>query len=241
MKLTPLDLRHQEFSGAVSGYSRREVRAFLESASEDLEAHLRERQAMQERVTELERRLEEYRASEDELRRTVIAAERIGNELKQNAQREAELLVQGAQERAGGLERETEARREAVEAGHRARMADLEGRARERVHSLDAHYQARHAELERTFSARLAELEGQFSARHGEWTAALARLQAEHLQFLTQHRALVQAYHELAQRHPVPENVEPLGTAPSLKELLPPAEDAPVETTPPRVEEQQFV
>lgn len=240
-RLTPLDLRHQEFSGALSGYSRRQVRAFLERASEDLEALLRERQHMQQHCAELERRIEEYRATEDELRRTVIAAERIGNELKQNAQREAELTLQSAQERASGLDSETQARREALEADHRARMADLEGRQRERLHRLDSHFQARHNELERVFTSRLAELETAFAHRHGEWAAALARLQSEHAQFLTQHRALVAGYFELAQRHPLPEGDLDFAPPALQADAALPSSEPPDPDAPPRVEEQQFM
>ncbi|MER3404900.1 MAG: cell division protein DivIVA, partial [Chloroflexota bacterium] len=68
-----------------------------------------------ERLQEMERRLEEYRAGEDELRRTVIAAERIGQELKQGAQREADLLLASASEQAGHLQKD-----------HAARQAELE-------------------------------------------------------------------------------------------------------------------
>ncbi len=253
VKLTPLDLRHQEFSGALSGYQRRQVREFLERASEELEDSLRERRSLEERLSELEKRLDEYRASEDELRRTVVAAERIGNELKQNAQREADLLLREATDRADGLSSETEARRQALEAGHQARAAELEARHRERMLALEAQFQQRHHELDRGLALRMADAEARFNARHNEWLSALSRVRAEYAQFLSQHRALVQGYMELAQRHPLPEEALPdeaplgrglnemgsllLGDAP-----LPPIQaEASADAEPPRVEEQQFV
>ncbi|MBB6096639.1 cell division initiation protein [Deinobacterium chartae] len=97
MKLTPLDIRHQEFSGAISGYSRKEVREFLEEVSDFLEEVLRQNQGLEERIQDLERRIEEYRQGEEELRRTVISAERISHEIKANAQKEAELIVREAE------------------------------------------------------------------------------------------------------------------------------------------------
>jgi len=37
MPLFPLDIRHQEFSGQMFGYSKKEVRAFLEQVASEVE------------------------------------------------------------------------------------------------------------------------------------------------------------------------------------------------------------
>ena len=38
MPLFPLDIRHQEFSTAMFGYSKKEVRAFLDQIASEVEA-----------------------------------------------------------------------------------------------------------------------------------------------------------------------------------------------------------
>ncbi len=69
MKYTPLDVRHQEFPGAMGGYKRLDVRTFLNELADDFEELLQSRQELNERLALMEGRLAEYRQSEDDLRR----------------------------------------------------------------------------------------------------------------------------------------------------------------------------
>ncbi len=125
MKLSPLDIQHTEFPTGMNGYAKRQVRAFLERVAEGYEELLRENQRLSEELQKQGRRLEELQNAEQELKRTVIAAERIGNEMKQNAKREAELLL-----------REAEGRKETLlrEAGHKIKeiQADIARLEKER-------------------------------------------------------------------------------------------------------------
>ena len=114
MKITPLDLRHQEFAGALSGYSRREVRKFLLEVGEQLEQTLRHNQALKEQQGALERQIETLKQGEEELRRIVVSAERIAHELRQNAEKEAELIVREAEGKRSSLLTEGETGRETL-------------------------------------------------------------------------------------------------------------------------------
>ena len=97
MRYTPLDIRHQEFATALSGYSRRDVREFLAHIADQAEDADRELRGMQERLNTLEAQVNELRQGEETLRRAVVSAERIGNEMRQNAEREAELMIREAE------------------------------------------------------------------------------------------------------------------------------------------------
>lgn len=97
MKLTPLDIEHQEFDGALNGYNKRQVREFLARVAEVFENSLRESQTLRKTLSQRDARIEELQLAEVELKRAVISAERIGNELKANAKREAELTLQEAE------------------------------------------------------------------------------------------------------------------------------------------------
>lgn len=114
MKITPLDLRHQEFAGALSGYSRREVRKFLLEVGEQLEQTLRDNQALKEQQDALERQIGTLKQGEEELRRIVVSAERIAYELRQNAEKEAELIVREAEGKRSSLLTEGETGRETL-------------------------------------------------------------------------------------------------------------------------------
>jgi cell division initiation protein len=93
MKLSPLDIRHMEFERAAVGYRQRQVREFLERVAREHESLLAELQELRRAVGDRDGVIESLRASEADLKRTVIAAERIGNEVKEGARREADMLM----------------------------------------------------------------------------------------------------------------------------------------------------
>lgn len=103
MKLSPLDIQHMEFHSAVSGYRRKQVREFLERVADEREELLREMQALRDELAKKDARLAELQTNEAELKHAVIAAERIGNELKENARLEAALIVREAEQRRTAL------------------------------------------------------------------------------------------------------------------------------------------
>jgi cell division initiation protein len=114
MKLSPLDIQHSEFAGGLNGYNRRQVRDFLEKVSAQLEDSIRENQALREEIAKREKRIEELQVAENELKRTVLAAERIGNEMKQNAKREAEIMIKQAELMKDNMIRDAEMRMKEV-------------------------------------------------------------------------------------------------------------------------------
>ncbi|GGN33595.1 DivIVA domain-containing protein [Deinococcus daejeonensis] len=214
MKFTPLDVRHQEFPNRMGGYERSSVRAFLNDLADDLETQLQQHQLTLERVTLLEKELEAQRQNEDEIRRAVIAAERISHELRENAAREAELMVAQATTERDGLLRESESRRAELESGHQARLSALEAAFRGRFADLERDHHTLTLERERAQAERLAELERTFSERHADLNARLTAARQEYAQFLSGYRALVASFAELSARHAPPEDA--VLTAPRL-------------------------
>ncbi|GGB49593.1 MULTISPECIES: DivIVA domain-containing protein [Deinococcus] len=224
MKFTPLDVRHQEFPNRMGGYERSSVRAFLNDLADDLETQLQQHQLTLERVAMLEKELEAQRQNEDEIRRAVIAAERISHELRENAAREAELMVAQATTERDGLLRESESRRAELESGHQARLSALEAAFRGRFADLERDHHTLTLERERAQAERLAELERSFSERHADLNARLTAARQEYAQFLSGYRALVASFAELSARHAVPEEVG----LPSARLTVTPAHEQPV-------------
>ena len=145
MKLSPLDIQHQEFDSAMSGYKKKQVREFLERVADTFEDLLRDNQSLRDALSEQRERNEELQVGELELRRAVVSAERIGNEMKERAQREAELIVQGAKTEREGLLQDAEAQlREArselkrTEREHKLFREQFRGMLRAYERSLDA-------------------------------------------------------------------------------------------------------
>ncbi len=110
MKLSALDIQNAEFSGSFNGYQRKQIRDFLDKVSTQFEETVRETQALREELGKRDKRIEELQVAEGELKRAVIAAERIGNEMKQNAKREAEIVIKQAELMKDNIIRDAEMR-----------------------------------------------------------------------------------------------------------------------------------
>ena len=112
MRITPLDVRKQDFRKAVRGFDCDEVRAFLGTLADEYEAVLVDNKVLRERLTEQEEKLSEYQTMEKTLRDTLMTAERVMQETKDNATREGELVIQEAQLKAKGILEECRTRTE---------------------------------------------------------------------------------------------------------------------------------
>jgi cell division initiation protein len=97
MRITPLDIRKQEFRRVMRGLDPEEVHAFLSTVGDEYESILNDNKALRERLLELDDKVQEYRTLEKTLRDTLLTAERVTVEAKDNARREANLIIKEAQ------------------------------------------------------------------------------------------------------------------------------------------------
>ena len=77
MKLTPLDIRKQEFKKVLRGYDTVEVDTFMDMMANEFEEVLRLQKEMRDRVIELEVQLKDYRQIEKSLQQTLLQASHI--------------------------------------------------------------------------------------------------------------------------------------------------------------------
>lgn len=145
MKLSPLDVQHHEFSAAMRGYDKAQVRDFLEQAAAALEDLARENQSLKNDLTKRDSLIDELRSGESDLRRAVISAERLGSELKERAQQDAERVLQDARSErlvilrdAEGQLRELKAEFARTEREHRLFREQFRGMLRAYERSLDS-------------------------------------------------------------------------------------------------------
>lgn len=111
MKLTPLDIRKQTFKKkGMGGYDPAEVQAFLETVAAELEELIRENTSLAERLQGLDGKIEDYRRMEKTLQDTLMSAQKTSDELRENAERRAELLLREAQFKADQIIGEARAR-----------------------------------------------------------------------------------------------------------------------------------
>lgn len=141
MKVTPLDLRQQRFGVVMRGYDRGEVNAFLDEVADDYETALRDADRLRQEVAKLEAVLSEHRAQERNLRNTLLTAQRMADEIKDQAAEEAERIVAEAEGRADMIVQKTQLRIEEVQReveGLRARRREVEEGVEALVASLQA-------------------------------------------------------------------------------------------------------
>ncbi len=100
MPLTPLDIRKQEFTKALRGYSTVEVDSFLEAVAEEVEEVTQQLSELKRRQADMEQEIEEYRGLERTLMQTLVSAQKNSEEQKDNSTRQAELTLKEAELRA---------------------------------------------------------------------------------------------------------------------------------------------
>ncbi|NLL17755.1 MAG: DivIVA domain-containing protein [Clostridia bacterium] len=97
MVATPLDLQKgRDFRKSVRGYNTREVDNFMNRVLRDYEQIYRQNQELQEQLEELKEKLNQYAIIEDTLQKTLVLAQETAEEVKQNAEKEASLIVDKA-------------------------------------------------------------------------------------------------------------------------------------------------
>jgi cell division initiation protein len=115
MRIAPLDLRQQRFKTVMRGFDKTEVVAFLTEAADDYEHALREIDRLRQDLGRMEGVLTEHREREENLRNTLLTAQRLADEVKEAAHKEAKLIVREAHGRADLLIEKAQVRLEELE------------------------------------------------------------------------------------------------------------------------------
>jgi len=115
MKLTPLDIRHKEFKRGMRGYTDVEVDEFLDEVADEYERLFKENIDSKERVETLEEKVSGYRRLEETLQKTLVTAQGSAEELKQNAAKEAQLILHEAELKARQMVNEAYTEKQAIE------------------------------------------------------------------------------------------------------------------------------
>ena len=99
--LTPQEVSEKVFpksSGFGNGYAMAQVDEFLDTLTEDYTALYKENVTLKAKLKILAEKVEEYRATEDAMRSTLLTAQKMAAKLVQEAQTEKENLLKEAKE-----------------------------------------------------------------------------------------------------------------------------------------------
>ena len=95
--MTPQDIREKTFEKAVfGGYDMGGVDDFMEEAAAELDAAHKEIYVLKSKIKVLVDKIEEYRASEDAMRLTLLSAQKLGTQIESEARARAEKTIADA-------------------------------------------------------------------------------------------------------------------------------------------------
>ncbi len=99
MNITPLDIQQKQFHVGFRGYERGEVDAFLDLVREEMETLLREVTELREFRQTYDDRMKALKEQEETVKNTMITTQKLAEDLKEAARKEASLIVKEAEVR----------------------------------------------------------------------------------------------------------------------------------------------
>lgn len=111
MSITPIDIQQHRFKTRPLGYEKTGVDHFLELISDELERLTRVNQGLKEELARAKSTMDEMRGREATLKQTLMTAQQMSEDMKNNARREGEILLADAHLRAERIVRDAEDRR----------------------------------------------------------------------------------------------------------------------------------
>jgi cell division initiation protein len=130
MKVTPLDLRQAQFRSRLRGFDPDEVTPFLADAAYELETALKEIDRLRQEAIRNDSVLGEFRERENALRNTLLTAQRLADQIKENAEVEAKTILREAESRSDMILQKAQARLTEIDRDineMRLRRRDVEG------------------------------------------------------------------------------------------------------------------
>jgi len=126
MTITPVELHHVQFRRGLRGYSPSAVDKMIEEIADSFEEVWRQRADFADRIEQLEGELARHRDLETLLRTTLVSAEKSAHEQKDQARREAGIVLAEAHAEARAVTRAAASERERLKAEARKVRALLE-------------------------------------------------------------------------------------------------------------------
>jgi cell division initiation protein len=125
MALTPVEIRHMTPGTGLFGYKRAAMDRLLDEIAASFEDVWRERADLADKIEQLETDLVRYRELEALLRTTLVSAERSAADMKEQARREADLILGEAHADARAVQRQARTENERLVADSRRLKAQL--------------------------------------------------------------------------------------------------------------------
>jgi len=100
MIVSKIDLLNKQFSRRMFGYSRMEVDQFMLELAEVLGSAADTQKGLKKKIKQLEMSVKEYRQRDETLRDTLMSTQKMVDDLKVTASKEAQLIIDEARAKA---------------------------------------------------------------------------------------------------------------------------------------------
>lgn len=117
MRLTPLDIKKQEFTRGFRGFDAEEVQAFLQMLSNQWEDMLAENRRLEQRILEMESKLRHYERIEEALQEALETSRETARQTQESASQKAARIIEEAELRASEIKRDAERQRHDLKRG----------------------------------------------------------------------------------------------------------------------------
>ena len=97
MRITPLDVRGHRFAVRMRGYDKEEVQSFLNFVSEEFEKVVSEASRLREEAMQLKASLGDLTERERILKETLFTAQKLSEDMKEEAKKEGRLVMREAE------------------------------------------------------------------------------------------------------------------------------------------------
>ena len=106
MAITPNDIHNKDFSTKFKGFDPEEVNDFLEEVKKELETLIRDNKDLEKRVKFNEEKVEYFNSIQETLNKSILVAQEAADRLRENARKDAEIIVYVAEKAAQAMLKE---------------------------------------------------------------------------------------------------------------------------------------
>ena len=104
--LTPIEIHNKEFPTKFKGYDPEEVNDYLDEVIRTVEQLIRENKDLEKRVKFNEEKVSYFNSIQETLNKSIIVAQEAADRLKENARKDAEIIIFEAEKEAERLLKE---------------------------------------------------------------------------------------------------------------------------------------
>lgn len=97
MKITPIDISSHRFAKKMRGFDPEEVRSFLNLVAGEFERLVIENNALKEELSQIKAGIADYKERERILKETLLTAQKLAQDMKEEARKEAQLVIKEAE------------------------------------------------------------------------------------------------------------------------------------------------